>query len=94
MNEFDPQDFLAYVADLVVEMEDEAGCVGATAHHLQEILKNSIKAERNNDYLPAMVLQNELAICAKNKEMRNAFEDMTSELFTPEEEESFFGGQS
>lgn len=87
-----PDEFIQHMADLIVEMEEEAGCVGATGSHLKSLIADSIKAERNENYVPALMLENYLQMSALKKEQEIEFKEITDELFDPNELEAIFGG--
>lgn len=86
------EEFLELLSDLITTLEEEAGCVGATADHIKALLADSIKAERNPHFIPIMRLGVELETCARAYNDNEAFREITDELFTPEEEEAIYAG--
>lgn len=87
------EELMAYLAGLVTDMEEEAGCVGATAEHFKNLFAGSIKAERNDQYIPLRMLTAELVLEARVATEREEAREILEGLFTPDEEEAIYSGE-
>lgn len=90
-----PESLLRYLAFEIVEMEEEAGCVGASANHLLTLIKESIKAE-GTAFAMSKAFASELDQATQEKEdevtLNEAFHSIVEKEWTPDEEEAMYAG--
>lgn len=86
------QEYLQYLSRIIVEAETQNDCLGATREHLAIIAEATDLHEQDAKHFACFIVSLEEAHDEKVEEV--VFHTITKDVFTPEEEEGFFGGDN
>lgn len=84
------EEYLELIARFIVQMESQFDCIGATAFHLQELGKNS-HLERD-EAVHVHAFWKGLVKAGERMEVEQAFIELISAGYTPEEVEDLTNG--